>query len=239
MEMTYPITIVDDFFEDPDAIVEMANALKYYPPDRGNWPGVRTKQLHVVEERFFNYFGEKVHLLFHDSKPEYWNMQTQFQKIQPFSEDQYDPLNRGWVHQDNCVFGGIVYLNKNPSPDSGTSIYKTTSGYGFQEYPDEIRMKEKLYRGEEIDPDEYREAWKKVHAQYIPTVRVENVYNRFVLFNNKTHHGVYTFGTQERLTLNFFGMHMSGKIPPLQRSPPREISRDPDEHTVTSRHSTL
>ena len=216
--MTYPITIVDDFFEDPDAIVEMANALKYYPPDRGNWPGVRTKQLHVVEERFFNYFGEKVHLLFHDSKPEYWNMQTQFQKIQPFSEDQYDPLNRGWVHQDNCVFGGIVYLNKNPSPDSGTSIYKTTSGYGFQEYPDEIRMKEKLYRGEEIDPDEYREAWKKVHAQYIPTVRVENVYNRFVLFNNKTHHGVYTFGTQERLTLNFFGMHMSGKIPPLQRS---------------------
>ena len=237
--MTYPITIVDDFFEDPDAIVEMANALKYYPPDRGNWPGVRTKQLHVVEERFYNYFGEKVHLLFHDSKPEYWNMETQFQKIQPFSEDQYDPLNRGWVHQDNCVFGGIVYLNKNPSPDSGTSIYKTTSGYGFQEYPDEIRMKEKLYRGEEIDPDEYREAWKKVHAQYIPTVRVENVYNRFVLFNNKTHHGVYTFGTQERLTLNFFGMHMSGKIPPLQRSPPREISRDPDEHTVTSRHSTL
>mgnify|MGYP005741091821 FL=1 len=74
------------------------------------------------------------------------------------------------------------------------------------------------YRGEEIDPDEYRKVWKKVHAQYIPTVRVENVYNRFVLFNNKTHHGVYTFGTQERLTLNFFGMHMSGKIPPLQRS---------------------
>ncbi len=216
--MTYPITIVDDFFEDPDAIVEMANALKYYPPDRGNWPGLRTKQLHVVEERFFNYFGEKVHLLFHDSKPEYWNMQTHFQKIEPFSEDQYDPLNRGWVHQDiDTHFGGIVYLNKDPSPDSGTSIYKTTSGYGFQ-YPDEITMKEKLYRGEEIDPDEYRKVWKKVHAQYIPTVRVENVYNRFVLFNNKTHHGVYTFGTQERLTLNFFGMHMSGKIPPLQRS---------------------
>ena len=107
--MTYPITIVDDFFEDPDAIVEMANALKYYPPDRGNWPGTRTKQLHVVEERFFNYFGEKVHLLFHDSKPEYWNMQTHFQKIEPFSEDQYDPLNRGWVHQDiDTHFGGIV-----------------------------------------------------------------------------------------------------------------------------------
>ena len=31
----YPVTIVDDFFEDPDAIVEMANELKYYPPDTG------------------------------------------------------------------------------------------------------------------------------------------------------------------------------------------------------------
>ena len=28
--MTYPITIVDNFFEDPDAIVEMAMGMKYY-----------------------------------------------------------------------------------------------------------------------------------------------------------------------------------------------------------------
>ena len=27
--MTYPITIVDNFFEDPDAIVEMAMGMKY------------------------------------------------------------------------------------------------------------------------------------------------------------------------------------------------------------------
>ena len=55
--MTYPITIVDDFFEDPDAIVEMANELKYYTPNTGNWPGTRTKNLHIEEPRFFRYFG--------------------------------------------------------------------------------------------------------------------------------------------------------------------------------------
>ena len=37
--MTFPITIVDNFFEDPDAIVEQALAHKYYNPDIGNWPG--------------------------------------------------------------------------------------------------------------------------------------------------------------------------------------------------------
>ena len=45
--MTYPITIVDDFFDDPDEIVELAEALNWYQPDTGNWPGKRTKQLHL------------------------------------------------------------------------------------------------------------------------------------------------------------------------------------------------
>ena len=216
--MTYPVVIVDDFFEDPDAIVAMANELKYYPPDRGNWPGERTKLLHLVNERFFNYFGEKLHLLFYENVPEYWNMQLHFQKIQPFSEDQYSPLNRGWVHQDiDTHYGGILYLTKDPDPDTGTSLYKAKNGYGWQ-YPKEIKMKEAHYRGEDIDVEEYKAAWENAHQQYEESVMVTNVYNRFVLFNNKTHHGVKTFGTKERLTLNFFGMGMTGKIPPLQRS---------------------
>ncbi len=216
--MTYPITIVDDFFEDPDAIVKMANELKYYPPDTGNWPGMRTKQLHVVEDRFFQYFGEKIMLLFHDNTPEYWKLQSHFQKILPFHEDQYDKLNRGWIHQDlDTYFGGIVYLTKDPEPDTGTSIYKTTTGFAMQ-YASELKLKERKYRGEEVDREEYCKAYDAAHAQYKESVKIENVYNRFVMFNNKTHHGVQTFGTKERLTLNFFGMEVTGKKPPLVRS---------------------
>ena len=186
--MTYPITIVDDFFEDPDAIVEMANELKYYPPDTGNWPGERTKQLHLVEDRFFNYFGEKIHLLFHDNAPDYWNMQTHFQKIKPFCEDKYHPLNKGWVHQDiDTHFGGIVYLNRDTEPDTGTSIYKAKKGFALQ-YKEEIQMKEAHYRGEEINVDDYVKAYDAAHEQYVESVKVENVYNRFVMFNNRTHH---------------------------------------------------
>ena len=30
--MTYPVTIVDDFFDDPDEIVKLAEDMKWYPP---------------------------------------------------------------------------------------------------------------------------------------------------------------------------------------------------------------
>ena len=219
--MTFPITIVDNFFEDPDAIVEQALSYKYYNPDIGNWPGKRTKQLHAIDNRLFNYFGEKLFHLHFNQAPERWTLQAHFQKIQPFGDDKWDKRNRGWVHQDiDTWFGGIVYLTKDPEPDTGTSIYRPKNGYTLQ-YKEEIGMKEKLYLDDHIDLEPYNEAWDRVHDQYIETVKVENVYNRFVMFNGVTHHGVKTFGTKERLTLNFFGTDFStgpSSLPPLLRA---------------------
>ena len=57
-----------------------------------------------------------------------------------------------------------------------------------------------------------------MNDQYEETVRINNVYNRLVIFNNLTHHGVQTFGTKPRLTLNFFGTEQIGKLPPLVRA---------------------
>ena len=86
--MTYPVTIVDDFFDDPDEIVKLAEELKWYPPETGNWPGLRTKQLHLENDRLFTYIGEKIHHLYHDTIPDYWELQAHFQKIKPFADRQ-------------------------------------------------------------------------------------------------------------------------------------------------------
>ena len=216
--MTYPITIVDDFFEDPDGIVEMAESMKYYTPNTGNWPGTRTKNLHIEDKRFFNYFGQKLHLLFYETAPEYWNLQCHFQLIDPFCEDKYSNKNRGWIHKDiDTWFGGIVYLQKDPEPDTGTSAYRVKRGFSHQ-FADEINIKEMQYRSENVDDAEYDKAYDAMRNQFEETVSIANVYNRFVLFNNVTHHGVQTFGTKPRLTLNFFGMGQTGKLPPLLRS---------------------
>ena len=216
--MTYPITIVDNFFEDPDGIVEMANELRYYTPNTGNWPGQRTKNLHVEEPRFFTYFGNKLHLLFYETVPEYWNLQCHFQMIHPFCDDKNSKKNRGWIHRDiDTWFGGIVYLKKDSEPNTGTSVYKVKKGFSHQ-YAEEIEQKEALYRSENVDDAEYNKAYDAMRDQFEETVTVANVYNRFVMFNGNTHHGVQTFGTTPRLTLNFFGMAQTGKLPPLLRS---------------------
>ena len=216
--MTYPITIVDNFFEDPDGIVEIANELKYYTPNTGNWPGQRTKNLHVEESRFFKYFGTKLHLLFYETVPEYWNLQCHFQMIHPFCDDKNSKKNRGWIHRDiDTWFGGIVYLKKDPEPNTGTSVYKVKKGYSHQ-YAKEIEQKEALYRSEVVSDSDYTKAYDSMRDQFEETVTVTNVYNRFVMFNGNTHHGVQTFGTTPRLTLNFFGMAQTGKLPPLLRS---------------------
>ena len=216
--MTYPITIVDNFFEDPDGIVEIANELKYYTPNTGNWPGQRTKNLHVEDPRFFSYFGSKIHLLHYETVPEYWNLQCHFQMIHPFCDDKNSKKNRGWIHRDiDTWFGGIVYLKKDPEPNTGTSVYKVKKGYSHQ-YAKEIEQKEALYRSEVVSDSDYTKAYDSMRDQFEETVTVTNVYNRFVMFNGNTHHGVQTFGTTPRLTLNFFGMAQTGKLPPLLRS---------------------
>ena len=214
--MTYPVTIVDDFFSDPDAIVEMAESMNFYNPNTGNWPGTRTKQIYVENETFFNYLGVKIYSLFYDSTPDFWNLQAHFQKIMPFCEDKYDKKNRGWIHQDDTWFGGIVYLSKNPEPDTGTSIYKAKNGYSYQ-FDKTIKLKERLYKNEIVDNIEYEVEFDTMNDQFVETVKVENVYNRLVMFSGNTYHGVQTFGTTPRLTLNFFGMDQAGKMPPLAR----------------------
>ena len=88
----------------------------------------------------------------------------------------------------------------------------------MHQYEEEIQMKMKLYRNESISEEEYEKAFDAVSDQYVETITIENVYNRLVVFNNRTHHGVKTFGTKPRLTLNFFGIDFSGKRPPLVRA---------------------
>ena len=79
-------------------------------------------------------------------------------------------------------------------------------------------MKERLYKSEIVEDNEYEQAYHAMRDQYEETVSVTNVYNRFVLFNGTTHHGVQIFGTTPRLTLNFFGMGQYGELPPLLRA---------------------
>ena len=212
----FPTLIVDDFFPDPDKIVEFAEQQEFYPND-GRWPGTRTAPLHELDNHLFNYISTKIHSLFYDRIEQYF-MEIKFQKITPFHEDQYHPKNRGWIHKDKEVyFGGIIYLNKNPDDDTGTSLYRETKGYSYND--GYTTSKEKLYKGHYVSEEQYCNDFESLNSQYTETVNVKNVYNRLLMFNSKQYHGVQTFGkTQDRLTISLFSIGLLGDVPPLYRS---------------------
>ena len=47
-----PITIVDDFLNEPHQLIELANRLEFTPDPSGMWPGTRSRPLHEVHEIF-------------------------------------------------------------------------------------------------------------------------------------------------------------------------------------------
>lgn len=215
----YPSIIVDNFFPDPDRIVELSKQLQYAPDPEGRWPGVRSQHFYEIDREFHDYFCRRVlRNFYHDLSGVDWTVVAGFQKTKPFTEDQYHIKNRGWAHFDLAsTFGGIVYLNKNPEPDTGTNLYKEKRGYSYQK--DEfLEVKEKHYRGESVSDKEYERAYYGIRDQFELTAKVDAVYNRLLFFPNTAAHGVETFGNnQERLTLAFFGRTTGSTNPPLYR----------------------
>ena len=211
----YPISIIDNFFEDPDSVANLSKNLKYLPSADGTWPGVRSDNLHLIDWRLFDNVCRKISHIFY-SNCESWTYQISFQRVMPFSENQYDKKNCGWVHKDKTNFGGVIFLTREPDNDTGVTIYKSKSGY-FSITSQEEQIKNKHFLGDTVDDDIFNQFYNSYHNQFEETIKIKNIYNRLVLFNNDTLHAVQTYGTKERLTIPFFNTNISNKLPPLYR----------------------
>lgn len=203
----FPTTIIENFFPDPGKIVDLAKTADYthYPEDT-NYPGARSLDFAQIFPDLNQYISQKILQNFYNVLDvNTIESEIGFQVINPMHEDPYHPKNRGWVHKDASNYlGGIIYLNENPDPDTGTSIYREKAGFSNQSL-DCLAVKERWYAGENVSDEEYIAAYNKIHDQYCESVRIEHVYNRLVLFNHACYHGQQTFGsTQTRLTIYFF-----------------------------------
>ena len=54
-----PTSCVDDFYNDPHKVRDLALSLDYSNED-GNYPGVRSKSLHEIDPYFFDNFCKKI-----------------------------------------------------------------------------------------------------------------------------------------------------------------------------------
>jgi hypothetical protein len=209
----FPTLVVDDFFDDPQRVEDLAYSLEYHPTT-GDWPGVRSKPLHEVAPEFFQYAGNRWMSLYFDygNSELRWDIEAYFQIIEPFDKEHDSEYNQGWVHQDaHATCTSITYLSKNPTAEQGTSICSP-----IKEYNSLQQIRKKFYDGGERSV-EYEEEIRKNQESFTETVVVDNVYNRIVSFDSKSWHKARSFHNESdagRLTLVMFCHNIESSSPP-------------------------
>jgi len=165
---------VENFFENPQTILDLSKNLEFYTFDKhpessvvGRYAGKRTLQLHnICPELFDSLCYGVVSQLVDFSKVEScdWRVSAYFSLIN--SEDDIPEIQV--IHQDvDVLYAGVIYLNQNPNKHSGTSFYKK-------------------------DNDKYKLVYE-----------FENKFNKMILYDATIPHGISKF-VDDRLSLLFF-----------------------------------
>jgi hypothetical protein len=224
--MFFPITCVDNFYSEPDKIIDFALSLEYGKDELSIFPGQRTKMLHEIDSYFFNLFCKKIFSLFFnvDYDELKWRVQTGFQKTYKYecSEKNINEVNSGWIHiDDEMILAGVIYLNKFPNIDSGTSFYNS---YSEDFIVESLKIRDDFYRNKSVSIDEYVELKTKHNSNFCKTAEFKNVYNRLVAYDSQYWHKESSFlmdSEDFRLTQVFFvsEIEYSNKTaPPISRS---------------------
>lgn len=195
-----PTIVIDDFFESPHTVREFALNQDFFKGDRGTWPGIRTEFLEKLG-------GDVLEILIFKILKNY----PQFQRFEKF-ESTFQLINEnyisGWMHDDapDLNLAGFVYLSPNPPINTGTTFYADNDVVLDKFLPafmdDVCRPPEDPPR---VELQKYKQDQK---SSFFPTITVDNVFNRCVIFDPRTWHCADNFfGTTKedtRLTLVFF-----------------------------------
>jgi hypothetical protein len=212
--LNIPVTIVDNFFDNPDAIKDYGLSLDFQKDPEGKWPGVRTKSLHEINFPLFQHICNRIIAIYFGNdatSPMTWFASCAFQKVDK-------SFQSGWIHADlPSVFTNIIYLNKNPNINSGTSIYKLKNNILVPNLePNEYKVK--AYKGL-MSIENAEEKRKENNDQYLEVIKVHNEYNRLISFDAHLPHAAHDFfGDDEpRLTLIIFFNELHTTKTPIQR----------------------
>jgi hypothetical protein len=177
--MLQDIIIVENIFDDPYKIIDLAKKQKFYtkeehPIDKNidnSWHGLRSLSLDTIDKNFFietvnNIINKSLSKKFHNFSVNYINWDF---RAYGYFHLMLDQVISG-IHVDkNIVYAGVIYLNPNPTKNSGTIFYN---------------------KNEEV------------------VQNIDNKFNKLVLYNSSILHQVADgFGDNVengRLTLNLF-----------------------------------
>ena len=211
----YPSYIIDNFFDDPDVIVKLANSIPFHrctlEMGYNNHPGERTDYLHSTHNDFFRWSGLRMLAAIFPNEKISFTAKASFQKIsKKLSEVDF-------IHQDkDTKLTAVVYLNKNGS--SGTSLFKpktfvTLGPEGTLKY-DYYQSPEK-YKGDKLK--QLRMEKEALRDKFNETASVAGVYNRLFMFDGHQYHSQHLdINNEERLTYIVFFSKIESPNAPLE-----------------------
>lgn len=195
--MIWPTICIDNFFNDPDKVVEFAKTLNYKTDKYGEWPGERTKELCDLDKNFFEFFGKKVlSILYPLNYNEIsYHLSLNFQKISKKYVDE------GWVHRDNGCGNQltcIVYLSKHKQ--CGTSIFDSKK---ICSPIINVENKRKMFLTDDFLNQ--KKFLKENNEQFEETISIKSKYNRLIMFDAAHFHAAQKYVEdniqEDRLTL--------------------------------------
>jgi hypothetical protein len=199
----YPVTVVNDFYEDPDEVrsFALAQEFQFCHEITGNefvFPGSRTKDLRVLNSALYEKICKKLISIFHNAEHDYmkWAISTSFQSVAA-------EYKQGAIHTDhNTIFAAVLFLSPDAPLDSGTSLYKKNKTFDQQKYIQAIEQNDAIYRAKQ------KVMLTDYHSMFDEVVRVNNVYNSLILYEGETFHAANSFFgnalKDARLTQVFF-----------------------------------
>jgi hypothetical protein len=204
----WPTIVLDNFFDDPNYIVQYSNSLEYLKEPSGRWPGKRAG----IDDELKNAIIEKaLSLYLSDSAIVRCNIDATFQKIKRFSKNKEDSINRGFLHKDSSngnstiELAGIIYLSENNSNiNQGTSFFTLKPG---EKYPPNDNLKSDLYLNGNYDKGEFDSFFHQIDKVFYKNLDISNKFNRLIMFDANQWHAANSFyseNNEERLTITFF-----------------------------------
>ncbi len=183
----YPVTVIDDFYDNPDVIRKFALAQHYTyrheTKDLGYvYPGCRTKDLFELDPKLYALVCKKLAAVFHNTEHDVmrWVVSSSFQIV----GKEY---GHGLIHQDtSTIFAGVLYLSPDAPLDAGTSLFKKNKNYDEAIYKKQIKDNDERFSQNQPICFDY-------HNMFDEIVRVNNVYNTLILFEGDIHHCANNF----------------------------------------------
>ena len=182
------LIVIDNFYDDPDSIRDLALSCEYFPEKTSNsfpfgnapWPGKMSKEAHSP-----NWIDAVVSKLLHKNLRQMRQMDSGMFRISKKTSDvgMFDNMIHADGHNDN-YYAGVLYLSKDQEATPGTLFYKQNST-GLDRLIDDAHLTDIILKNEDKDVDKWT-------AHTVSNI----VYNRLLIYPAYKFHGIGPcFGT--------------------------------------------